>query len=173
MRLVALAIAAAVSGCSASKPDDAAVWQAVKARNQSWLSDTPEDHAQHYHEQFARWKRRDSELMRRSDIPDYRRSVDGHERTLAIKVIPQELVWLGNGKVAIAHYTLEEDTEWVGDAFTDRFGNPYEPGTRSTIRIRFSDVYALENGQWRYVGGHKDGMTLPNRGLVRRHPPGD
>ena len=82
------------------------------------------------------------------------------ETSLSIRVIPEKLQFLADGRVAIAHYTIEEVVRMEpGDG---------GPSTRpaETVRIRFSDVYERKKGAWLYVGGHRDWSSLPNRGRV-------
>jgi hypothetical protein len=74
------------------------------------------------------------------------------------------LQFLAEGKVAVAHYTVEEVVR------IDPSTGPRSTAAPETVRFRFSDIYELRSGRWLYVGGHRDWSSLPNKGRVDTPP---
>ena len=140
------------------------VWQAVEARNQAWVEDDRATYLAIHHPGYARWHRREPRLEERSDVEAFWNRVHDVEQSVSIEVVPERLQFLADGKVAVAHYTIGEVVEYRVD--TQRGPNRFKAGDRAGYRIRFSDIYELRDGRWLYVGGHRDGASLPDRGEI-------
>ena len=145
---------------------DDAVWAAVDARNQAWVRNDREAYLSVHHPGYARWNRREMRLETKNDVQEFWDRVRQSERSLSIEVLPVSVQYLAEGRVAIAHYSIKEEVEFVGRPFVQRGDKRFEPGDTAVYRVRFSDIYELIDGKWRYLGGHKDGASLPNRGLI-------
>lgn len=164
-----LAASALLAGCSGSQqaePSPDGVWSVVEARNAAWVANDRDAFMATVHPDYARWNRREPRLELYDDVSGFWEGVREHETSVSIDVIPERVQFLADGKAAIAHYTIEEVVEYVGEPFTQRGPKRFAPGERAAYRIRFSDVYELRGGKWLYVGGHRDGPSLPDRGEV-------
>ena len=146
--------------------DGQRVWEVVKARHQSWVQNDKAEFFSTYHPDFARWSRSRNQLESTRDLDKFWANIRENERSISIDVEPERLQFLAEGRIAIAHYTVVEVVEYVGRPYTQRGSERFNPGERATYRIRFSDIYENIDGIWLYVGGHRDGASLPNNGKM-------
>lgn len=166
---LAFVFASLVAACATSlvpMTSDAAVWAAVDARNQAWVRNDKEAYLSVHHPDYSRWNRREMRLETKNDVQEFWDRVRQREHSLSVEVQPVSVQYLAEGRVAIAHYSIEEEVEFVGRPSVQRGEMRFEPGDTAVYRVRFSDIYELIEGKWQYVGGHKDGASLPNRGLI-------
>ena len=141
----------------AEKSDlSAAVWNAVTARNSTWTNDDLDGHMELYHPNFRRWTLRSHKLMDKKDFKKLWSYIKRREKVISLEVIPEELIFYANQSVAVAHYSIDELYEWVGNDTSER-----KLGDRRRGNLRFSDIWIFEKGKWLYAGGHRDGMALP------------
>ena len=152
------ALFATSAGAAQSATEE--VWATVERRNQSWVEGKREEYLGICHPDYLRWNLNQPQLDTKADVGAFWDRLHRKETSLSIKVIPERLQFLANGQVAIAHYTVEELVR-IEDSDT-----PKSQKSPETFRIRFSDVYERHNGAWRYVSGHRDWSSLPNRGRV-------
>ena len=160
------ALVAACATPSARTISDKAVWRAVEARHESWVRNDEEAYLSVHHPDYARWNRREMRLETMDDVQEFWDRVRQSELSLSIEVQPVSVQYLAGGRLAIAHYSITEEVEFVGRPFVQRGDMRFEPVDTAAYRIRFSDIYELIAGEWRYIGGHKDGASLPNLGLI-------
>ncbi len=59
---------------------------------------------------------------------------------------------LGDGNVAIVHFTSLETFKWIGDETPDG----KKPGDIYSGVARWSDVLVKEGDRWLCIGGHRD-----------------
>jgi hypothetical protein len=67
---------------------------------------------------------------------------------------------LDDGKLAVAHYTINEDYKWIGEDKTESGGITVRKGQTINGKLRFSDYYLKVDQKWLYIGGHRDGAYL-------------
>lgn len=139
----------------AEETQEAAVWAAVEARNATWAADDQAGHIGIYHPEFLRWSLNSDRLLTKESFASLWNAIKANETVLRLDVIPQELRFYADGAVAIAHYTIHEEYQWIGEDTATR-----KKGDVILGNLRFSDVYVFEDDQWLYVGGHRDGMAL-------------
>ena len=142
-----------------SKSDQ--VWATVERRNQSWVEGKREEYLAIHHPDYMRWDLNQPRLDTKADVGAFYDRLHRNETSFSIKVIPERLQFLASGRVAIAHYTVEEVVR------IDPSTGPRSTLPPETVRFRFSDIYELRKGKWLYVGGHRDWSSLPNRGRLK------
>jgi hypothetical protein len=121
------------------------IWQAVERRNSTWVDNDFDGHMAIYHSAFRRWSVRGDNLFTKSSFAEFWQRLKRAEDSITIKVVQHTLQWLVPGQAAVAHYRIDESFRIEGEL---------KQGA-----LRFSDIYLLEDGEWRYAGGHRDGMT--------------
>ena len=157
-----------LAGCITTDGDQPGqrVWDVVKARHQAWVKNDKAAFFATYHPDFARWTRSRNQLESTRDLDNFWANIRENERSVSIKVEPERLQFLAEGRIAIAHYTVIEVVEYVGRPYTQRGRERFGPGERATYRIPFSDIYENMDGRWLYAGGHRDGASLPYSGRM-------
>jgi hypothetical protein len=150
----------ATSAWAAPSPPEE-VWAPVERRNQSWVEGKRDEYLAIHHPDYLRWHLNQPRLDTKADVVAFWDRLHRNETSFSIKVMPERLQFLADGKVAIAHYTVEEVVR------IEPSDGPKSQKQPETVRFRFSDVYERRNGAWLYVGGHRDWSSLPNRGRVQ------
>ncbi len=135
---------------------EAAVWAAVEARNATWAANDQDGHMAIYHPNFLRWTLNSDLLFTKDSFASLWDAIKSNETVLELKVIPKEVRFYANDMVAIAHYTIDEKYQWIGENTNNR-----KKGDLFSGNLRFSDVYIYEGNRWLYAGGHRNGMALP------------
>jgi len=136
------------------------VWQVVEKRNSTWVENDFEGHMAIYHPEFRRWTIRSKILMTKELFASFWDGIKDNEEVIKIDIEKKEMQILMDGTLAIAHYIIHEDYKWLSDTSIVRNGKTLEKGQVIHGKLRFSDIYTKENGQWLYVGGHRDGAML-------------
>lgn len=104
----------------ADKSDlSAAVWNAVTARNSTWTNDDLDGHMELYHPNFRRWTLRSHKLMDKKDFKKLWFYIKQREKVISLEVIPEELIFYANHSVAVAHYSIDEIYEWIGQDISE------------------------------------------------------
>lgn len=135
---------------------EAAVWAAVETRNATWATNDQDGHLAIYHPNFLRWALNSDLLLTKDSFASLWDAIKSNETVVELKVIPKEVRFYANDAVAIAHYTIDEKYQWIGENTNTR-----KKGDLFSGNLRFSDVYIFEGNRWLYAGGHRDGMALP------------
>lgn len=146
--------------CASGQSPEEQVWATVDVRNSTWLSDDFDGHMAMYHPDFRRWSVSQPSLMTRDSFADLWSRIKANERVLSLEVLPEELTFAAEGQVAIAHYTIDEQFEWIAE---DRIVDGVVERRQGEVtrgNLRFSDVFVFEDCAWLYIGGHRDGMAL-------------
>ncbi|MCM8557227.1 serine hydrolase [Sphingomicrobium sediminis] len=146
-QLVGLAVLDALDDKVEAAALEPEIWAQVEKRNATWVSMDFEEHMSVYHPDFQRWALNSPRILDRETFAGLWDAIKADEEALTLEVLPERLQWLVPGQAAVAHYTIDET--WLEDGKTKR-GN-----------LRFSDIFVLHEGQWLYMGGHRDGMALP------------
>ena len=137
------------------------VWKAVETRFYSWKENDFEAHMSVYHPDWRRWTPDSRILMKKEDFTGLWNTMKDREQVIEMKLEPGEIVFYGNGDIAVAHFISTESYLWIGPEETNARGEAVERGSAHTVSMRWSDVMVKEDGKWLYVGGHRDGGTLP------------
>ena len=136
------------------------VWEVVEKRNSTWVENDFEGHMSIYHPDFRRWSLRSKTLMTKEIFASFWDGIKKNEKVIKIDVERKEMQIFNDGNLAIAHYTIDEDYQWIGeDRITDE-GQTIRKGQVLNGKLRFSDVYVKVDNAWMYVGGHRDGAQL-------------
>ncbi|MEL7445423.1 MAG: hypothetical protein AAGK02_06370 [Pseudomonadota bacterium] len=165
--LAALLVSCAEPGPTPAPSDiEAAVWKAVEKRSESWVSGDQETFEDTHHPEFARWLARRGKLETKTDLDTLWQRQRNRRSALSQTVTPERVQVLADGRIAIAHYTLLEVSEYTGPDEVRADGEARKNGEVSASQRRYSDIYELLDGEWLFVGGHRDGINLPNRGEI-------
>ncbi|RIJ14342.1 nuclear transport factor 2 family protein [Henriciella mobilis] len=152
--LLLAACFAMISAC-ANKPNEADVWAIVEARNATWAQNDRDGHMAIYHPDFLRWSIGSDRLLTKDSFGSLWDTIKSNEVVKRLEIIPKYIQFYADGKVAVAHYTIDEEYQWTGEDTETRTKGEILKGN-----LRFSDVYVFQKGTWLYVGGHRDGMAL-------------
>lgn len=138
-----------------------AVWEAVETRFYTWRDNDLEGHMQVYHPDWRRWALNSRQLMKKEDFIGLWDTMKADEQVIDMELEPVEIRFYCNGEMAIAHFISTESLLWTGNARTNNDGGKVERGNVEKVVMRWSDVMVKEDGQWLYVGGHRDFGRLP------------
>ncbi|MHC4946849.1 MAG: YybH family protein [Planctomycetota bacterium] len=158
--IAAVAVTAQQDAASERQLREEAVWKAVDVRNATWRENDFEGHMAVYHSDFRRWTLHSPKLMTKPEFAALWNSIKRNEQVISLEVEPEEVVFYAGGDVAIAHDTIHETWKWIGDEKTNGEGRAVRKGDIQSGSLRFSDVFVDVDGNWRYVGGHRDRMAL-------------
>lgn len=136
------------------------VWEVVKKRNSTWLENDFVGHMAVYHPDFRRWSLHSKTLMTKEIFASFWEGIKKNEKVISIEIERKEMQILDEGRLAIAHYTIDEVYQWIGENKTNDEGKTIVKGQVLNGKLRFSDIYLKVNDQWQYVGGHRDGAFL-------------
>ena len=137
-----------------------AVWKVVELRNSTWAENDFQGHMAIYHPEFRRWTLHSNELMTKDIFASFWEGIKSNEEVLEIDVERKEMQILDDGKLAVAHYTINEDYEWIGENRITSDGITVRKGQTFNGKLRFSDYYLKVGQEWQYIGGHRDGAYL-------------
>ena len=136
------------------------VWEVVKKRNSTWLENDFAGHMSIYHPDFRRWSLHSKTLMTKEIFASFWDGIKKNEAVVKIDIERKEMQLLEEGRLAIAHYTVDEVYQWIGENKTNDQGKTIEKGQLLNGKLRFSDIYLKVNDQLQYFGGHRDGAYL-------------
>ena len=136
------------------------VWEVVQKRNTTWLENDFKGHMAIYHPDFRRWSLHSKTLMTKDIFASFWDGIKKNEAVMKIEVERKEMQLLDEGRLAIAHYTIDEIYQWIGESRTNDKGETIKKGQVLNGKLRFSDIYLKVNDQWQYLGGHRDGAFL-------------
>lgn len=136
------------------------VWEVVQKRNTTWLENDFKGHMAIYHSDFRRWSLHSKTLMTKDIFASFWDGIKKNEAVIKIEVERKEMQLLDEGRLAIAHYTIDEIYQWIGESRTNDKGETIKKGEVLNGKLRFSDIYLKVNDQWQYLGGHRDGAFL-------------
>ncbi len=136
------------------------VWEVVRKRNTTWLENDFSGHMDIYHKDFRRWSLHSKTLMTKEIFASFWEGIKKNEAVIKIDIERKEMQLLDEGRLAIAHYTVDEVYQWIGENKSNDKGKTIKKGQVLNGKLRFSDIYLKVNDNWKYVGGHRDGAFL-------------
>ena len=104
----AVAVTLSAPATSATPSNSEQVWATVERRNQSWVEGKRDEYLAIHHPDYLRWHLNQPRLDTKADVGAFWDRLHRNETSYSIRVIPEKLQFLAGGKVAIAHYTVEE-----------------------------------------------------------------
>ena len=145
-------------------PAQESVWEAVQARWQAWQDDDFDAYLDAHHDTWHRWSLRSEALEDRGDIETFWHRAKEFEQTVAFVLDPVAVEVYDDGRFAAVHYVADETVRLLRER-VNRDGRTLPVGHETHIPIRFSEFYVWEDGDWRFVGGYRDGSCALFRGL--------
>ena len=136
------------------------VWAVVEKRNSTWTENDFDGHMAIYHPEFRRWSLHSKTLMTKDIFASFWDGIKKNEEVIKIDIDRNDMQIFQDGKLAIAHYTINEDFKWIAEDKTDDEGVTIRQGQKLKGNLRFSDIYIKEGNRWLYIGGHRDGAYL-------------
>lgn len=136
------------------------VWKVVEKRNSTWVDNDFDGHMSIYHPDFRRWTLHSKTLMTKDIFASFWDGIKKNEKVLKIDIERKEMQILQGGTMAIAHYTVDEDYQWIGEDKTTDEGTIIREGQVINGKLRFSDIYLKVDNKWLYIGGHRDKAFL-------------
>ena len=135
---------------------------AIEARFYSWRDNDFEAHMKTYHQDWRRWAMREDKLLTKEEFSglwDYMKKSE-ESQEMEINLVDFDI--LGEGNVALVHYTATETFKWIGPE-NER---GWKTGDVYKGRLRWSDVLVKENGKWLCIGGHRD-LSRPEKLAIK------
>jgi hypothetical protein len=135
---------------------------AIEDRFFSWRDNDFEEHMKTYHQDWKRWAMREDKLLTKEEFSglwDYMKSGE-ESQEMEITLVDYDI--LGDGNVALVHYTAAETFKWIGP--DNERG--WKTGDVYKGMLRWSDVLVKENGKWLCIGGHRD-LSRPEREPIK------
>lgn len=164
MVLLALAGGPVEARDSRWSADQTSVWNEVQARWQAWQHDDFDAYLAAHHETWHRWAPRSEGLENKDDVEGFWQRAKAQEETVAFTLKPAAIETYDSGRLAAVHYVADE-TVRLRKARQTRDGRVIPVGQETHIPIRFSDFYVREGGEWRFIGGYRDGNCSLFRGF--------
>lgn len=132
------------------------VFRIVEQRWSDWKNDDLEDYLAKHAPNWRRWSLRENKIDTKDDVRSFWQRAKSFEKTTSFELQPIDIQIYGNGRFAAVHYIALESVEFIKDRPT-RSGEKVLKGTRSDLKLRFSDFLVLDKGHWLLVGSYRDG----------------
>lgn len=130
---------------------------AIEERFITWRDNDFEGHMKTYHEDWKRWAMREDKLLTKEEFSSLwermKKREESHE--MEIKLVDYNI--LGDGSVALVHFTTLETFKYIDSDFPPYF----EKDSTYQGVARWSDVLVKENDKWLVIGGHRDRSQSP------------
>ena len=134
----------------------------IESRFFAWQENDYEAYIAGYHVDWKRWGMREDVLNTYSDIRGFWDYMKANEESQEIEIDMVDYNLIGDGNVAIVHYTSTETFKWTGP--DNQRG--WKTGDIYKGFARWSDVLVKEDGKWLCIGGHRD-RSQSSAGLIK------
>ena len=134
----------------------------IEERFFAWRDNDSETFKAGYHPDWKRWGMRKDTLNTIVDIDGFWDFMKANEESKEMEIDLVDYDLVGDGNVAIVHYTSAETFKWTGP--DNERG--WKTGDIYKGFARWSDVLVKEDGKWLCIGGHRD-RSQSAKGLIK------
>ncbi|TXG36974.1 hypothetical protein [Seonamhaeicola maritimus] len=134
----------------------------IESRFFAWQKNNYETYVAGYHVDWKRWGMREDVLNTYSDMRGFWDYMKANEESQEMEINLIDYDLMGDGNVALVHYTATETFKWIGP--DNQRG--WKTGDIYKGILRWSDVMVKEDGKWLCIGGHRD-LSQPAAKLIK------
>ncbi|WKK67018.1 nuclear transport factor 2 family protein [Lutimonas zeaxanthinifaciens] len=134
----------------------------IESRFYAWQDNDYETYVAGYHPDWKRWGMREDVLNKSDDIRGFWDYMKANEESQEMEIEMVDYNLIGDGNVAIVHYTSAETFKWTGP--DNQRG--WKTGDIYKGFARWSDILVKEDGKWLCIGGHRD-RSQSAAGLIK------